>query len=246
LGCAFLVRDLRALARIRRSAVPVAADHGTALDVLARVRARLGVEPPIDLRISGAIGAPGVVGWRRPAILLPQGAVEVLGAGELEALLAHEVGHAMSPDHAVGVAQLLFERALVFNPFARLLSGWCTEEREALRDRCAVGVVPPTVYAGMLLTVEGLRATRLGRSPIVPLRPGTRLLDRVRRLMPGGARRPVRRSLCAAYALASVLLALALAQGTIGATAIGSWAVMDLDVAARTARTQDPAGPGHD
>ena len=76
--CVALIR-LRGLRRIR---------------LLIRASFSTDIAAPVEIRASPGLMEPGVVGWWRPLLLLPQGIAERLSPSEMDAILAHELCHA--------------------------------------------------------------------------------------------------------------------------------------------------------
>jgi len=85
-------------ARMRRISVRNApADWQRTLD---RIKARIGISHPVQLLVSALVQAPTVIGWLRPIVLMPVGALAGLPAEHVEMLLAHELIQRARP-HAV-------------------------------------------------------------------------------------------------------------------------------------------------
>jgi beta-lactamase regulating signal transducer with metallopeptidase domain len=74
-------------------------------DRVARLKERLGIRRAVTLLESARIEVPMVVGWVRPAILVPVAALSGLGMPELEAILAHELAHIRRHDYLVNLIQ---------------------------------------------------------------------------------------------------------------------------------------------
>ena len=58
---------------------------------------------------SALVEVPTVVGWLRPLILLPATVLTGLSAGQLHALLAHELAHIRRRDYLVNMVQTAIE-----------------------------------------------------------------------------------------------------------------------------------------
>src|SRR2546423_1892946 len=61
--------------------------------VLDRLKIRLQVSRTVQLLVSSMVQVPVVVGWLRPAVLVPVGALAGLPSDQVEALLLHELAH---------------------------------------------------------------------------------------------------------------------------------------------------------
>jgi len=88
---------------------------------LRRVRTaavRLPIAAPIPVLASASAIEPGVFGIFRPVLLLPEGILENLSAGELDAIIAHELSHVRRRDNLTGAVHMLVQP---FSGFTR----WC-------------------------------------------------------------------------------------------------------------------------
>jgi beta-lactamase regulating signal transducer with metallopeptidase domain len=73
--------------------------------VLDRLRARISFSRPVRLLVSGRVQAPSVIGWLRPIVLAPVGALAGLPAAQVEALLLHELAHIRRHDYLIHILQ---------------------------------------------------------------------------------------------------------------------------------------------
>lgn len=97
---------------------------------------------------------PGVFGFWRPAILLPEGIEERLTAEELAAVLAHECCHARSRDNLAAAFHMVVEGVFWFYPPVWWMGNMLTRERERACDEEVLrGAVPAAVYAEAILRV---------------------------------------------------------------------------------------------
>ena len=124
---------------------------------------------------------PTVVGWLRPAILLPIAALAALSPSQVEAILAHELAHIRRHDYAVNVLQTLAETLLFYHPAVWWLSKRIRVEREHCCDDVAIAICgDPVGYAQALAELERWRSA----SPAMAMAAtGGSLLDRVRRIL---------------------------------------------------------------
>src|SRR5262249_44402746 len=96
-----------AAARMRSKFVgPAPPAWQTAVDQLG---ARIRVSRPVKLLVSAIVRVPTVIGWLRPVILVPTGALSGLPADHIEALLAHELAHIRRCDYLVNILQSIVE-----------------------------------------------------------------------------------------------------------------------------------------
>ena len=81
-----------------------------------RLAYRLGLPAAAHVVESALVDVPTVVGWLRPAILLPVAALASLTPVQVEAILAHELAHIRRHDYAVNVLQTIAETLLFYHP----------------------------------------------------------------------------------------------------------------------------------
>jgi uncharacterized protein (TIGR03435 family) len=183
---------------------------------LHQLAARLRVSPPVRLLISALVQVPTVVGWLRPVVLMPVGALAGLPAEHIEALLAHELAHIRRHDYLINILQGLAEAMLFYHPAIWWISNHLRNEREHCCDDIAVSLNGNALtYARALADLESRRP-----SPFTPALAanGGSLKDRIARLL-GQPRRPSHATL-APGAGAAILLATA-ALALLGQTAVG-------------------------
>jgi uncharacterized protein (TIGR03435 family) len=153
-GC-ILARNMRS--REARLAPP---EWQRALD---RLRARVGVSRPVQLIVSGLVDAPAVVGWWKPIVLAPVGALAGLSVDGVEAVLAHELAHIRRHDYLVGIAQRAAEALLFYHPAVWWVSGHIRAERELCCDDIALACgADAFTYARALAQLEAGRRPALG------------------------------------------------------------------------------------
>ena len=70
-------------------------------ETLRKPGAQIGLSRPVQLLVSALVQVPTVVGWLRPAVLVPAGALGGLPAEHLEALLLHELAHIRRHDYLI-------------------------------------------------------------------------------------------------------------------------------------------------
>ncbi|MDP6446785.1 MAG: M56 family metallopeptidase, partial [Pirellulaceae bacterium] len=154
--------------------------EGAARAALDRMCAIVGVRAEcVELIESARASTPLVVGWLRPAILLPVGMATGMTTSEMEAVFAHELAHIRRADYVVNLLQSLVETWLFFHPAVWLLSAWVRAERELCCDDIAVAAVGDRLaYARTLAKLaESARAAGLG----VPAT-GGRVYERIQRI----------------------------------------------------------------
>ena len=177
---------------------------------------RLGVMRAIPLMNSALVQVPTVIGWLRPAILIPLGCLTGLSADQVEAILAHEIAHIQRHDYLVNVFQSVVETLLFYHPAVWWISKQIRQEREHCCDDLAVQVSGNSLaYAKALSFLEERRAT----VPMVALGAnGGVLTMRIKRLL-GLKEAPVVSRLAAVTLLTVMLVAGGLGVATIARAA---------------------------
>jgi ankyrin repeat protein len=124
---------------------------------------------------------PMVVGWLRPAILLPPSALTGLTPDQLLAIIAHELAHVRRRDFLVNALQRVVECLLFYHPAVWWVSGRIRLERERCCDDLAVGVCGNRlVYAQAL---EAIARARASLPTVAVAGAGIGVTDRVRRIL---------------------------------------------------------------
>jgi hypothetical protein len=149
-----------------------------------------------------------VVGFLRPAILVPAGWFLNLPPEHVEALLAHELAHVLRHDYAVNLMQSLVEVLLFYHPGVWWLSRRIRAERELACDTFAVSLLGDTLPLAEALT--HLERRGLGRDSLAPAPAahGGSLMERITHLL-----LPPRRTSSAPAFGAMAVLAFFLAAG---------------------------------
>src|SRR5258708_16530479 len=142
--------------RLHRTALATAASRWQT--ACRRLAYRLGLHAAAHVVESALVEVPTVVGWLRPAILLPVAALASLSPSQVEAILAHELAHIRRHDYAVTVLQTIAETLLFYHPARWWLSKQIRTEREHCCDEIAVAVCgDPVGYAQALAELESWR-----------------------------------------------------------------------------------------
>jgi beta-lactamase regulating signal transducer with metallopeptidase domain len=161
---------------LRRAAKTADGGVWEAAILLAR---RMRVTRPVRVLVSKLADAPSVVGWLRPAILLPAAALAGLDAAQLEAILAHELAHIRRHDYVVNMLQTIVETLLFYHPAVWWVSSRIRHERELCCDDLAVRHCGDAIgYARALTKLERMRVMP---EPAVAANGGA-LLYRIQRL----------------------------------------------------------------
>jgi uncharacterized protein (TIGR03435 family) len=182
---------------------------------LSRLKARVGVTRPVRLLTSARVQAPAVVGWIRPVMLVPIGALAGLPSEQLEALLTHELAHIRRHDYLVNILQSVAEALLFYHPAIWWVSGHIRTGRELCCDDAAVSLTGDAfTYALALAEIESSRPVHINAAVAAK---GGSLTDRIARLL--GQPRPASRTLPGPAVIVTAILMVVMAYGLFGQSA---------------------------
>ncbi len=146
---------------------------------------RIGISRPVRLLVSAIVQVPTIVGWLRPVVLVPVGALAGLPPEQVEALLVHELAHIRRHDYLVNVLQGIAEALLFYHPAVWWISNHLRSERELCCDDVAVSISGDALtYASALIELESFRPAHI---PVLGANGGS-LSQRIARLL--GEARP--------------------------------------------------------
>jgi beta-lactamase regulating signal transducer with metallopeptidase domain len=192
------------------SAVPESLDA-----TFARLREALRISAPVRLCQSALVRVPTALGWLRPVVLVPAGALVGLSASQLELILAHELAHIRRRDYLVNLLQTAVETLLFYHPAVWWVSGRMRIERELCCDDLAVAACGnPVGYARALADLESLGT----RPPVLAMAAsGGSLFDRVARLVtPPGPLSRTSRGLATVLGAGALALVFSLGSSLLG------------------------------
>lgn len=125
-----------------------------------RIRAAVRASTPINLSAtipilsSKTLLEPGVVGFLRPVLLLPEGILKKLTPPQLEAVLSHEQCHIRRRDNLTSAFHMLVEAIFWFHPIVWWIGAKLVEERERACDEAVLAHGnEPQIYAEGILNV---------------------------------------------------------------------------------------------
>jgi beta-lactamase regulating signal transducer with metallopeptidase domain len=167
-------------ASIRNRARPIV--NESAEQVAEALRADLRLPAPVRLLQSEHVEAPVIMGWRRPALILPADVTDRLTPDMIAAVLAHEFAHIERRDYIANVLQSIVELVLFFSPAVAWMSTRIREAREYCCDDAAIyRCGDPKHYVQALTTLASLATVNTVRPALGAA--GPRLIVRVRRLL---------------------------------------------------------------
>ena len=136
---------------LKRQSLPAPTD---ADQVLARLRAEMGVKRSVAVRVSPACRSAIVLGFVHPIILLP--ADDSPDPQALEQVIGHELAHIQRRDDWANLLQRTMEALFFFNPAVRWTSRKLALEREIACDDCVLQRGShPQAYALLLVNLAG-------------------------------------------------------------------------------------------
>jgi beta-lactamase regulating signal transducer with metallopeptidase domain len=170
--------QLELIRRRARRMVPHEVERG-----FRRISEQIHVGRQVVLRVSDQVISPLAMGVWRATVILPVSAVLGLSREELEAVMAHELGHIRRWDYIWNLLQTAVESVLFFHPAVWWLSRTVRERREVCCDEIAVqSCAGATIYARALLRLEEQRTVKL-RLAMALGGCGGSLLGRVRKVL---------------------------------------------------------------
>lgn len=119
---------------------------------LSGLSTRLGIKRKVRLLESYLVSGPVLVGFLKPAVIVPAGMLTMLPLSQIETILCHELYHLKRNDYLVNLMQLLLESLLFYNPGVWMISGIIRNERElCCDDRVIHTTGNPVNYAKALV-----------------------------------------------------------------------------------------------
>lgn len=108
----------------------------------------------VEVRSSETLLEPGVVGFLRPVLLLPDGIVKRLTPAQLQTVVAHELAHVRRRDNLTAALHMLVEAIFWFHPAVWWIGARLIEERERACDEAVLSRgSEPRDYAESILNV---------------------------------------------------------------------------------------------
>jgi len=171
---------------------------------------RFGLRRPVRVLCSARAITPMLIGWIKPAILLPASLLSGFPPQQVELILAHELAHVRRWDYLANLAQVLIETVLFYHPAVH----WVGRHVRHAREECCDDLVLQAGTSASALTyaraLAGLEELRLDLGALTPAlgADGGVLIDRIRRIVGVSAAVP---STPRAYMLSLLLVGAALA-----------------------------------
>lgn len=149
---------------------------------ISALKSKMKISRPVKLVESCLVRVPMVIGFIKPVILIPLGALSGIPRDQVEAIIAHELAHIRRNDFLVNIFQSIVESIFFFHPAAWWMSRIIRREREHCCDDLAVSVCNESVvYAKALANLQ----ERYDEAPsyaVAMAKSRYSLLSRIRRL----------------------------------------------------------------
>ncbi|HET6603090.1 MAG TPA: TonB family protein [Xanthomonadaceae bacterium] len=152
---------------------------------MTRLLAEFGLRARIELKLSADIATPILIGWLKPAILLPAAMCARLPREQVELLIAHELAHVRRFDHLFNLLQIAVETVLFYHPVVHWISRRVRDDREQCCDDLVTQRLGARLsYARALLSVaESAQGMRPGLALAAS---GGQLFSRIARIVDAG------------------------------------------------------------
>ena len=163
---------------------------GELVELLEDLRQRSGVTRRVRLSASSRLASPITFGVLFPEICVPERALVELDRGQQEAMLAHELAHAVRRDPLWQLVTRFFVSAFFFQPLNRLARTQLLDTAEYLSDDWAVAHTQSELSLASCLTeIAGWVVDQRRALPAPGMTSGSRLGRRVHRLLDPAASR---------------------------------------------------------
>ncbi|MEO1627227.1 MAG: M56 family metallopeptidase, partial [Bacteroidota bacterium] len=145
---------------------------------------RMRIRRPVALLESAQVKVPMVIGYLKPAILMPLGAINQLNMNEVEAILAHELAHIRRNDYLLNILIAMIEALFYYNPAVWWMAANIRSERENCCDDLAIQVCGNSLtYAKALVRIQELHQASIPAFAMSFSGNKKQLLHRIRRIL---------------------------------------------------------------
>ncbi|HKV66103.1 MAG TPA: TonB family protein [Rhodanobacteraceae bacterium] len=101
---------------------------------------RLGLRRMVPVLASVRVATPTLVGWLKPAVVLPLAILARMPPAQIDMVLAHELAHLKRLDHIANLFQVVLETLFFYHPAVHWISRDARNERELCCDALALRV----------------------------------------------------------------------------------------------------------
>ena len=128
--------------------------QGLKLRAALKASSAIQIEAPIKVRSSPALFEPGLLGFFRPILMLPNGIVDHLTPKQLDLVLAHELSHWRRRDNLTAAIHMVVEALFWFHPLVWWIGRQLVVERERACDEQVLAAGgDPWAYADSIVAV---------------------------------------------------------------------------------------------
>lgn len=164
----------------KKDCVPVSEKTLTLFMELAE---KMGITKTVRFLESPIASVPAVIGYFKPAVIIPLGLVMKIPSDQLEAVISHELAHIVRNDFMHNLIQSVIEIVYFFNPSVLWLSKTIRTEREnACDDLALTQCKDPALLARGLYSL-GLLNTRMPGPVLAASGSSNNLLCRIKRII---------------------------------------------------------------
>ena len=153
---------------------------------LRRIAQQLHFNRPMALLESSLIHVPMVIGFFKPVILMPLGAVNALTEKEVEAILSHELAHIVRNDFVLNIFLSFIEVLFYYHPAVWWIAANVRTERENCCDDLAIQLCGNSLtYAKALVSLQEINQSQ-GSIPAFAMSLSGRknqMINRVKRIL---------------------------------------------------------------
>jgi len=144
---------------------------------------KLNIKKKIILRESLLAKVPIVLGYLKPLVIVPVGLLSQIPFNQVEAILAHELGHIKRNDFLINILQSVIELIFFYHPVIYLISKNMRAERENCCDDIALShCKDPGTYIKALAGMEGILPLSSYTS-VAFIKNRNHLLERMKRIL---------------------------------------------------------------
>lgn len=125
---------------------------------------RLGLRRMVPVLASVRVATPTLIGWIRPAVVLPLAVLAQMPPAQIDLVLAHELAHLKRLDHIANLFQVVLETLFFYHPVVHWISREARNERELCCDTLALRVTggERRDFVAALANLEEFRAGHAG------------------------------------------------------------------------------------
>ncbi len=150
-----LVWRLHKTSALRRHAHAIAPRDYPVLDTF------VSAHPVSQLLVANSVSSPAIIGFLRPALLLPPNFLDRTATNDVEAAIAHEMAHLRRHDYAKNLLYEILTIPIAWHPVAWLTRSRIAESREIVCDHIAAhSALGPQDYARALLRLASHQSSR--------------------------------------------------------------------------------------